>query len=83
MLKQPRAVDVVVGGNEIADFMSAVDTLDLVVASDGGTAHLCSLVTPIVSVFGPQSFPSIRAVRSSEPYVDAPAVVLAVLSVCH
>ncbi len=53
---QPAAVEIVVGGGDFGAFVSSVDDLDLVVASDGGTAHLCSLVTPIVSVFGPSPF---------------------------
>ena len=52
----PKSVSIVEGGGDIASFVSAVDDLDLVVASDGGTAHLCSLVTPIVSIFGPSPF---------------------------
>lgn len=55
-LGQPRSANVVVGGFDIGAFIDAVDDLDLVVASDGGTAHLCSLVTPIVSIFGPSPF---------------------------
>ena len=44
------------GGTDLAAFSAAVGDLDLVVASDGGTAHLCSLTTPIVSIFGSSPF---------------------------
>lgn len=55
-LGRPGSLNIVVGGLDIRAFVDAVDDLDLVVASDGGTAHLCSLVTPIVSIFGPSPF---------------------------
>lgn len=55
-LGRPGTANIVIGGQDIGAFVDAVDELDLVVASDGGTAHLCSLVTPIVSVFGPSPF---------------------------
>ena len=41
------------GGSDFQALFDEVADLDLVIASDGGTAHLCSLVTPILSVFGP------------------------------
>ncbi|GJE58363.1 glycosyltransferase family 9 protein [Methylobacterium trifolii] len=55
-LGRPAAVSLLIGGGDLAGFIGAVDDLDLVVASDGGTAHLCSLTTPIISVFGPSPF---------------------------
>lgn len=55
-LGAPAALDLCVGGTDLGGFLQQVDGLDLVVASDGGTAHLCSLVTPVVSVFGPSPF---------------------------
>ncbi len=55
-LGSPHRVSVMEGGGDVALFVSAVDDLDLVVASDGGTAHLCSLVTPVLSIFGPSPF---------------------------
>lgn len=55
-LGRPGTADVLIGGHNVGAFVDAVDGLDLVVASDGGTAHLCSLVTPIVSIFGPSPF---------------------------
>ena len=42
----------IMGGADFAAFTAAVAKLDLVVGSDGGTAHLCSLVTPVLSIFG-------------------------------
>ncbi len=41
------------GGGDFRSFFDEVDRLDLVIASDGGTAHLCSMTTPILSIFGP------------------------------
>lgn len=55
-LGSPAHLDLCVGGADLGAFLDQVDGLDLVVASDGGTAHLCSLVTPVVSVFGPSPF---------------------------
>lgn len=46
------SVTVISGGNEILSFLSHVRSCRVVVASDGGTAHLCSLVAPIISLFG-------------------------------
>ena len=43
---------VIVGDQDYAGFVAAVGELDLVVASDGGTAHLCSKAAPILSIFG-------------------------------
>ena len=45
-----------IGGPDIGAFIAVADDMDLIVASDGGTAHLCSLVTPMLSVFGPSPF---------------------------
>ena len=44
------------GGADIAAFLDQVGTLDRVVASDGGAAHLCSLRAPMLSIFGPSPF---------------------------
>ena len=46
----------IIGGAEIGRFIGQVGELDLIVASDGGAGHLCSLVTPILSIFGPSPF---------------------------
>lgn len=48
--------DLILGGKDFAGFLGQVDELDWVVASDGGTGHLCSLVCPTLSVFGPSPF---------------------------
>lgn len=40
------------GGGDFASFLSAVELCDVVIAVDGGTAHLCSLVRPVLSIFG-------------------------------
>jgi len=41
------------GGSDFAGFLHALEDVDLVVASDSGTAHICSLVKPVCSIFGP------------------------------
>ncbi|MDR3441148.1 glycosyltransferase family 9 protein [Telmatospirillum sp.] len=43
---------VVEGGRDFAAFLDALATVDLVVATDGGTGHICSLRKPICSLFG-------------------------------
>ena len=44
---------VLVGGKDFGGFLRAVDeAVDLVVATDSGTAHLTALVRPVVSLFG-------------------------------
>jgi heptosyltransferase-2 len=55
-LGSPAGIRVEVGGDDIKQFIDTVDGLDLVFASDGGTAHLCSLATPLISIFGPSPF---------------------------
>ena len=47
------ARDVYVGSQDFRALKQWLQTHDLVVAADGGGAHLCSDVKPIVSVFGP------------------------------
>ena len=47
---------VIRGGDDYARFLARVAELDWIVASDGGTAHLCSLVTPVLSIFGGSPF---------------------------
>lgn len=44
---------VIEGGRDFGRFLHALEEVDLVVASDSGTAHICSLVKPICSIFGP------------------------------
>ena len=48
-LEADRAIS---GGCDYAGFAARIDQLDLVVASDGGAAHLCALAAPVLSVFG-------------------------------
>ena len=43
---------VIRGGADIGEFLAELEPVDVIVASDGGTAHLCSLRKPICSVFG-------------------------------
>jgi heptosyltransferase-2 len=43
---------VIQGGDDFVEFFEALDAVDLVVASDGGTAHICSLRKPVCSIFG-------------------------------
>lgn len=43
---------IVQGGDDVSEFLDAIAEVDLVVASDGGTAHICSLRKPICSIFG-------------------------------
>jgi heptosyltransferase-2 len=46
--------DVLLGGADFGAFVDRVEQeVDVVVATDSGTAHLCSLVKPVLSVFGP------------------------------
>lgn len=40
------------GGDDFGEFLDALEDVDLVVASDGGTAHICSLRKPVCSIFG-------------------------------
>lgn len=43
---------ILVGSHDFKIFQESLDNLDLVVASDSGTAHICSLRKPILSIFG-------------------------------
>jgi hypothetical protein len=44
--------NLIIGGSDFGALYGELDQLDLVIASDGGTAHLCSVSTPIISLFG-------------------------------
>jgi heptosyltransferase-2 len=46
----------VIQGDRQYRFLEIVRSLDLVIASDSGTAHLCSLAAPMLSIFGPSPF---------------------------
>lgn len=41
----------VAGGDDYASFLDELSDLDLIVATDGGTGHLCSLAKPMLSIF--------------------------------
>src|SRR5262249_46208618 len=47
---------VIRGDDDHPGFLARVAELDWVIASDGGTAHLCSLVSPVLSIFGGSPF---------------------------
>lgn len=49
VLRLPKA-QVCIGGADIRAFLNVVAELDLVVASDGGAGHLCSLVVPVLCI---------------------------------
>lgn len=44
--------NILIGGPDIATFLEAIAGQDAVIATDGGTAHLCSLRAPVLSIFG-------------------------------
>jgi ADP-heptose:LPS heptosyltransferase len=44
--------NLIIGGGDFDALFTQLDKLDLVIASDGGTAHLCSMSTPLLSLFG-------------------------------
>lgn len=44
--------NLIIGSNDFVELFQKLDQLDLVIASDGGTAHLCSLSVPTLSLFG-------------------------------
>jgi heptosyltransferase-2 len=46
------AARVIEGGDDIRGFLDALGAVDLVIATDGGTAHIASLEKPVLSLFG-------------------------------
>lgn len=46
----------ILGSTDFRAFWDQVQEMDLVIASDGGGAHLCSLYVPILSLFGGSPF---------------------------
>ena len=56
---------VIVGISDFSGFLARVSELNLVIATDSGTAHLCSLVAPLLSIFGPSPFRRFAPVRSA------------------
>jgi ADP-heptose:LPS heptosyltransferase len=45
-----RALDVIVGGEDVESFLRDVASVDVVIATDGGGGHLCSLAAPILTI---------------------------------
>ena len=43
---------IIVGGAEFRTFLDALEDVDLIIATDGGSGHLCSLTKPVLSIFG-------------------------------
>lgn len=41
-----------IGGPDFRSFLDALDDIDVVIATDSGSAHLCSLEKPVFSLFG-------------------------------
>lgn len=52
----PAKLRIEVGSADFGAFIGTVAELDLVIATDGGTAHLCALGAPVLSVYGPSPF---------------------------
>ena len=46
------SVRTAIGGESYGDFLDALNDIDLVIATDGGTAHICSVRKPVLSIFG-------------------------------
>jgi ADP-heptose:LPS heptosyltransferase len=42
----------IIGGADFRTFLDALEDIDLIVATDGGSGHLCSLQKPVLSIFG-------------------------------
>lgn len=55
-LGAPARLSSLAGRLDPTDVVRRCEELDLVVASDGGTGHLCSLSSPVLSLFGPSPF---------------------------
>lgn len=46
--------NIIIGGNDLTSFLEKIEKLDVLIATDSGTAHICSISgTPIISLFGP------------------------------
>lgn len=43
---------IVVGSANFRAFLDDLEEIDLIIATDGGSAHICSLTKPILSIFG-------------------------------
>ncbi len=44
---------IIVGGSDFNKFGHDLESVDIIIATDSGSAHICSLWKPIVSIFGP------------------------------
>lgn len=44
---------ILLGSQDFSLFLKVIATIEVVIATDSGTAHICSLVTKIFSIFGP------------------------------
>lgn len=49
---KPGFARTVIGGADFKTFLDELEEVDVVVATDGGSAHICSLVKPVLSIFG-------------------------------
>jgi heptosyltransferase-2 len=56
LLKLDPEQSVITGSSDFPDFLGKIRELDLIVATDGGTAHICSLAAPVLSLFGGSPF---------------------------
>lgn len=56
LLKLDPAQSLIIGSSDFEGFLGKIRKLDLIVATDSGTAHICSLATPILSLFGGSPF---------------------------
>lgn len=45
--------EVLIGTIDVGNFLNDLSDIDYIIATDSGTAHICSLRVPIVSLFGP------------------------------
>jgi ADP-heptose:LPS heptosyltransferase len=43
---------IVIGGTDFGAFLDEIADVDLIIATDGGSAHICSLHKPVLSIFG-------------------------------
>ena len=43
---------IVIGGTDFRAFLDEIEDIDLIIATDGGSAHICSLRKPMLSIFG-------------------------------
>jgi ADP-heptose:LPS heptosyltransferase len=47
----------IIGGQDCQGFLDLIESkTDVIISADSGTAHICSLVRPLLSIFGPSPF---------------------------